>query len=535
MRFRPLLITALLAFASGHPLAAQARFIRPPHLTPNPNPRAPLAAVLTFGADSPVATQVSITDDDGRRWELTFDPTHRPEQGLALVGFRPGRRHTIQLMLRDRQGRETAAPTALSFMAPPLPTAAGAFPPLSVTSDAKARLEPGYTVLSVRRQGPGRPNDPFSTGWGMIVAIDAAGEPVWYYESPARISDFERGPNGHLFLCTLDYEILEIDLLGNEVGRWYAAGRPKGAGPGIAVPTMTFHHEIDVLPNGNLVVLGTDRRALPNYYTSETDPAAPRQTQQVMGDEVIEFARDGRVVWKWNAFDHLDPYRIGYETFSGYWERRGFPDTLDWSHANNLLHDPSDDSLLVSFRYLAAIVKIDRASGRVKWILGKPDGWSEQFRPLLFRPEGAVEWFQHQHSPFPTARGTLIVFDNGNYGTMPFAPPRPPHETYSRAVEYQLDERARTVRQVWVSETGPGPDTVLSNAMGNAEQFPVTGNVLVFYGAVAQAGGAGWTRGREYTHTSPARLVWEVVARDPAGKIGWQFFCGTRWANLQRP
>ena len=534
MRLNSFVISSLL-FAVALPLAAQSAFTRPPVLAPNPNPRAPLAAVVTFATDKPVTTRVRISDEAGRTSELAFDGTHRPENGLPLVGFRPGRRHEIRVTVRDAQGRETAAPQVLSFDAPRLPTAAGAFPPLTVTRDPAAAIEPGYTALSVRRQGPGRPNDPFSTGWGMLVVVDAAGEPVWYYESSARISDFERGPNGHLFLCTLDYEILEIDLFGNEIARWYAAGRPAGAGPGIAVPTLTFHHEIDVLPNGNLVVLATDRRALPNYYTSETDAAAPRKTQQVMGDEVIEFTRDGRIVWRWNAFDHLDPYRIGYETFSGYWERRGFPGTLDWSHANNLLHDPTDDSLLVSFRYLAAIVKIDRASGQLKWILGKPDGWAEKYRHLLFRPEGTVQWFQHQHSPFPTASGTLIVFDNGNYGTMPFDPPLSPDKTYSRAVEYRLDEKARTVRQVWVSETGPGADTVLSNAMGNAEQFPVTGNVLVFYGALAQTGGAGWTRGREYTHTTPARLAWEIVARDPAGKIGWQFFCGTRWADLQRP
>ncbi len=531
----PLLPLVALFLAAAASLAAQAKFTQPPAVTPNPNPRAPLAAVLTFATDVPTATQVRIADDAGRTWELTFDEASAPQRGLALVGFRPGRRHEIRVVLRDRAGRETAAPATLLFQAPPLPAAADAFPPLTVTRDSSAPVEPGYTLLSVRRQGPGRPTDPFNTGWGMIVAIDAEGVPVWYYEASARISDFERGPNGNLFLCTLEYEILEIDLLGNEVARWHAAGRPKGAGPGISVPTMTFHHEIDLLPGGNLVVLGTDRRALPNYYTSETDARAPRQTQQVMGDEVIEFSREGRVVRKWNAFDHLDPYRIGYETFSGYWERRGFPGTLDWSHANNLVYDPSDDSLLVSFRYLAAIVKIDRVSGQVKWILGKPDGWAEKYRPLLFRAEGDLQWFQHQHSPFPTSRGTLIVFDNGNYGTMPFTPPKPRAETFSRAVEYQLDPERRTVRQVWASAQGPGPDTVLSEAMGNAEQMPGTGNVLVFYGALNRAGGASWSRGREYTHTTPARVLWEVVARDPQGKTGWQFFCGTRWANLQRP
>ena len=269
----PRLLLSLLVLTVVSPLAAQPRFTRAPALTPNPNPRVPLAAVLTFATDGPVVTQVRIADERGRNWDLAFDASHRPEQGLALVGFRSGQRHEVRVTVRDRQGRATEGPAPLAFSAPPLPAAAGAFPPLTVTRDPLAKLEPGFTALSVRRQGPGRPNDPFSTGWGMIVAIDAAGDPVWYYESDSRISDFERGPNGHLFLCTLDFEILEIDLLGNEVARWYAAGRPKGAGRGIAVPTMTFHHEIDVLPNGNLVVLGTDRRALPDWWASAWEQA----------------------------------------------------------------------------------------------------------------------------------------------------------------------------------------------------------------------------------------------------------------------
>jgi hypothetical protein len=378
----------------------------------------------------------------------------------------------------------------------------------------------------------------------MILALDAAGEPVWYYRSDSRISDFERGPNGHIFFCNLDYEIHEIDLLGNTVARWYAKGRPQGAGPGVAVDTMTFHHEVDVLPNGNLVVLGTRMREIPNYYTSETDASAPRKTQKVMGDQEIEFQRDGKIVWEWNAFDHLDPMRMGYETFSGYWERRGFPGVLDWSHANNLLYDRQDDSLLVSFRYQSAIVKIDRKTHQLRWILGKPDQWRDRQQKLLFRAGAGTRWFHHQHAPFPTTRGTILVFDNGNYQTMPFVTPLPPAATYTRAVEYRLDEGARTVEQVWESEPGPGPDSVVSVAMGNVEQLSKTGNILVSYGALLRpaekektkgwnvAAGGSWTRVREYSHTSPARLVWEAVIEDPAGKFGWQVFCGVRWAGM---
>jgi hypothetical protein len=94
---------------------------------------------------------------------------------------------------------------------------------------------------------------------------------------------------------------------------------------------------------------------------------------------------------------------------------------------------------------------------------------------------------------------------------------------------------------LWESEPGPRDDSVVSIAMGNVEQLPRTGNVLVSYGALLDpaerrtasgwnvAGGGVWTRLREYTYQKPARLAWEAVIRDPEGKMGWQLFCATRW------
>jgi len=548
-RVRLSLLPAAAAAAILLPLRLEAqpdtgpKFVRPPEVLPNRNPRAPLAAVLKFTADRPVETVLTISDGTHSS-RLVHGFSRSPEKGLAVAGMRPARKHTISVVIRDKSGKQAKAPNLLEYTTPPLPTAEGDFPPIRIRAPLRDKMEPGVTVVSVRRQAPGRPDNPASTRFGMILAVDAAGEPVWYYQHDARISDFERGPDGNLFICTLDYEIVEVDLLGNTAAKWHAAGRPQGAGDGIPVDTMTFHHEIDVLPNGNLVVLGTELREIPNYYTSETDANAPRKTQKVMGDQVIEFQRDGRIVWKWNAFDHLDPMRIGYETFSGYWVRRGFPDTLDWSHANNLLYDRANDCLLVSFRYQSAIVSIDRKSGQLRWILGKPDKWLEQQQKLLFRAGDNTRWFHHQHAPFPTQRGTMLVFDNGNYQTMPFEAPLPPNQTYTRAVEYRIDERARTVQQVWESETGPGPDSVVSVAMGNTEQLPKTGNILVSYGALMRAaekekaqtwnvaGSGGWTRIREYTHTKPARLVWEAVIEDPSMKLGWQLFCGVRWSSM---
>ena len=177
--------------------------------------------------------------------------------------------------------------------------------------------------------------------FGLLAAFDHDGEIVWSYYGDARISDVEPLANGNILYLTTDFTAVEIDLLGNTVGEWYAAGRPAGKGPGIGIPTLTMHHEIDELPSGNLLVMGTEMREFDNWYTSETDPNAPRSRQNVMGDVVIEFTREGKVVWQWKALDHLDPYRIGYETFTQYWIRRGFAGARDWSHGNGFAYDPS--------------------------------------------------------------------------------------------------------------------------------------------------------------------------------------------------
>ena len=70
-----------------------------------------------------------------------------------------------------------------------------------------------------------------------------------------------------------------------------------------------------------------------------------------MGDVIVEFDREtGEIVREWRAFDHMGPFRIGCETLSNYWACRGFRDTVGWSHADNLLYNAFDDSVVVNFR-----------------------------------------------------------------------------------------------------------------------------------------------------------------------------------------
>ena len=89
--------------------------------------------------------------------------------------------------------------------------------------------------------------------------------------------------------------------------------------------------------------------------------------------------RTGELLWSWWAKDHLDPMRISYGSLDDYWELRGFTGALDWTHGNGATYNSRDDSVIISLRHMAALLKVDRASGDIRWILGEPDDWCCRF------------------------------------------------------------------------------------------------------------------------------------------------------------
>ena len=525
--------------AIENPNFSSLRFTVPPTVSPNPNPGVPLAALLRFCVNKPVRTVVSVSDGE-RQWDLHFD--RPPERGLPILGMRPGRRHVFRVSIVDVSGSEVRFPHDLTFTTPPLPAGREAFPPLQVTVSEPARMEPGVTLLSVRRRVPGQPD--LNARYGLLLAVDAQGEVVWFYRTDVRISDVTCLWNGNLLYMTADFRAIEIDWLGNVVASWYAAGRPQGPAEGIAVDTLTFHHHMIELPSGNLLVLGSELREVEDYWSSETDPLAPRQPAGVMGDEIVEFRRDGTVVWQWRAFDKLDPYRIGYDTFFPYWTNRGFPGARDWTHGNRLYYDAREDALIVSLRMQDAVLNIDRTSGEIRWIAGDPSGWPAALQDRLLSAEGGMRWFYHQHASSLTPSGTLLLYDNGNHLVRPFTPAVSVNETYSRAVEYAVDTARGTLREVWASDE-PGPEAVVTYAMGEADYLSQTGNVLVSYGLCLPQGEerltwdnalrfSPWTRVREMTHTTPPHILWEVVLRDETegSPVGWTLFGAQRLSAL---
>jgi hypothetical protein len=460
-------------------------FRQEPSVVPNADPVAPMALVLSV--DAMVAGTPELMAESGGlqhryRWQVESGV-----KSLPVVGLKPARPYRVEVSLIDAQGQRFAA-KPLTVQTPALPISSLDFPPLRVNRAQRVRMEPGLTLLSVRRRALGRSHRMtaeqrrFTTDWSLILALDEDGEIVWFYRSPARISGVAALENGHLFFHTTRNSPIEIDWLGRKLRCWGAALGPAQMPPGaVPVQAVTLHHQPDALPNGNFLSLNAVPRRIENYYTSETDPTAPRQAQWVMGDEVIEFTPEGEVVWRWNCFDHLDPFKIGYDTFWSYWWVRGFPNHLDWTHGNGVHHDPRDNSVLLSLRNLDAVIKIDRSTGQIRWILARDIGWSEPLRAKLLKPvDPDFIWPSHQHNPRLTPQGHIVVFNNNVHQAIPFTGERvkSASESLSQAVVYEIDEQERAVRVVFSTPTEASEGAV-SFAKGDAHVLPRTGNVLV--------------------------------------------------------
>ncbi len=126
-----ILTLGLLFGGCGTPETRPPSFTIEPKIEQNSNPNVPLAGVLFFDTDEPVTTTIAIQDGKNE-WQLEYDETKDPEQGLPVIGMRPDREHTINVTIQDADGNQTSIAQPLSFTSPPLPEGDEQFPSIVV-------------------------------------------------------------------------------------------------------------------------------------------------------------------------------------------------------------------------------------------------------------------------------------------------------------------------------------------------------------------------------------------------------------------
>lgn len=392
-------------------------------VTPDTSGYAPLTATIDVRTEIPVSLTIRVAGIHGPESDVShhfpaLDTTHQ----IPVLGLYPDHQNAVELTFTDDRGRELGT---RSYVIQTQPLSAH-MPSITIDRALSSEMAPGMTLVSYYgNAGDPMPHRPF--------IFDRYGDIRWVldYETHPDLADLdydngtERLANGNLYFGDQNGDVIyEIDMTGRIVSTW-------------TMPGYDFHHEVLEKPDGNFLVT-VDNQAI-----------------DTVEDHVIEIERSsGAIV---NVWDLRQSLAEGRRTWS---DRE-----LDWFHGNAVAYDERDDTIVVSGRH-QGVVKLT-ADNEVVWILAPHTGWTTAgdgtaLRQFLLQPLDPAgqpitapailsgdenhpdfEWNWYQHAPLVTPGGTIMLFDNGDNRNYTLA------ERYSRAVEYDIDPVAMTVRQVW--------------------------------------------------------------------------------------
>lgn len=524
-------------------------FQSPPRIEPGPA-HAPLVAWLhsdVAGADS-LAVRITQADEI---WTIRAPYSSK----LLILGLQPEGKIAVTVQAIGRGGAVTWH-QPLHHELRDVPTSPLDMPPLQTHHAEPDRMSGRFTFLTIRRRTLGRITDltmaqrRWFTGWGMLIAVDNHGKMRWMRKLNRRAAGITRLASGNIFVHDTDSCSREIDMTGAILNLWYAKQRPQGSEHGgIAVDVRSLHHQPHQMPNGNFLALSGHSKIVKDWPASVHD-LSKTADREIVGDMIVEFTPSGEIVWSWDSFDHLDTHRIGYDAHDAYWHVRGFPGAADWTHGNGVTYDPADNSVLVSLRLQDCIIKIDRASGAIVWILGAHENWPKDLQTKLLTPIGdGFRWPWHMHNPRITSDGTIVLFDNGIYGARPGQERIPFHKSFSRGVEYRVDQAAMTVEQVWTSARTEVEVKERTWAMGDAHRLEDRDTSMVIHSISMphdqdDIGMDEEDRSKRYVSDFPSYarileydrqthdIVFDMTVRDENEIIHWEVFSGVRVVDL---
>jgi Arylsulfotransferase (ASST). len=308
------------------------------------------------------------------------------------------------------------------------------------------------------------------------IVIDNSGRVVWYHRFPHGPGlNFMAEPNGHYAARPTPPNPgpgdgwLEIDPLGKTV-------RTRVCAPGY----VSRPHDLIIDSADGHWLLCDEVRVM------DLSASGGLSDARVTGTVVQHIDKNGKLLFSWSVFDHFDITDGDPSARAGA--------NVNWTHGNALDLD-ADGNLLVSFRNLSEIAKINTATGAVMWRLG---GWRNQF---VFVNSSAPA-FAGQHG-LRSAPGGLIILDNlGTPGD-------------SRGELYTIDEKSMTATLARYYESTPGVVTQI----GGSVQRLAGGRTLVSVG----------TAGRVEEYDANGNVAWRM-----GGNPGY-IFRAQRISSLYTP
>ena len=292
------------------------------------------------------------------------------------------------------------------------------------------------------------------------------------------------------------------------------------------VSGCTCHHDIEVLPNGNVLMIVWETK------TRAQAIAAGRDPNKISGysftpDKVIEIKptgpTNGEIVWEWYVWDHLiqdfDSSKDNYGVVGDHPElidiNFGDSFTYDWLHTNSIDYHEEFDQVLVSSHNFDEVWIIDHST-TTEEAAGHTGGNYGKGGDLLYRwgnPESYDAgtdsdqkfFFQHDVTwikPGFPGEGNILLFNNGNnrpsgqYSTInEFTPP------VDSNGEYYLEPGGAYGPEdyTWTYTASP-PASFYSHVYGGAQRLK-DGNTLICYG----------TQGKFFVVAPDNTKIWEFT------------------------
>jgi hypothetical protein len=223
----------------------------------------------------------------------------------------------------------------------------------------------------------------------------------------------------------------------------------------VSSPLISDFHELIVASDGSYFLLGILPRAVDMSKLVEGG-----KSNAFVADFVIEqYSRTKQKLFTWNSKDFIEiTQTVAEDELTSSYVR--------YIHINSIEVD-TDGNLLLSCRNLDEILKIRKSDGTVMWRMGGTKSKSNQFTFINDTDNDGFVGFSHQHDVRRLANGNIIVFDNGNLKTTP----------KSRAVEYKVNESAKTAEKVW--EYAPDVN-IYAYFMGSVQRLS-NGNTLLSF------------------------------------------------------
>lgn len=435
------------------------------NLTIEPNPNSVISCIVSWTTDQAASSTVQF-GVGGYEWEIVdsvLTTTHR----VVVIGMHAQQAYAIQAISGNSGGSVSAEG---DFTTGALPSD---IPVGTVMINDTTKAQPGWTLMNVQK-GDGT-TGARSASPPMAVMYDEGGQPVWYYidtNNPdiggavsTQLTDVGVliGPTWNTNLTT-GVMPREVDFEGNVV--WECPASFCGG-------SKSFSHHAHKMPNGNYILLEDS------------------SSGQLRSPLVHEVTPDNQEVWNLMWTDLVPPPQGA----SG-----------DWCHGNSVSTDLANDTVWINCRWVG-LIKVSYSSKALQWFIPASYGGSG-LGDFTFVP--ADSQFSDTHDPeIHQDDNTILFFDNGGYASG--AQGGTTAQFRSRAVEYTIDEAAKTATLTWEF---PGsfavPDSWYQENWytpfwGDADRLP-NGNVLVAAGIRSP---------------SVESRVFEVTKAD--GQVVWEF------------